>query len=233
MDNSQAQYDALYRLWESYLHMRAWGAPKYETIRVEARSHFANLVRTGVLFTYVEDCKRDVLRAGFEAPDRWLSVLSAGRLAADEPLPEADRDQLGAILDEIYPALARLDPDAQPQDDKDRNGAESSSPEMNDAVRRAGASLEWVQRERPDLAPGAVSKERYTRDQYEYVRENGGPAYPLDDHDRGTVPAWETWSRYVREYLRLTEGRVNFPRRGRTGRSLVRPDDLDGTRDDD
>ncbi len=105
-------------------------------------------------------------------------------------------------------------------------------PKMNDAVRRAGESLEWVQRERPELAPGPSTKERYTREQYDHIREHGGP-YPLDDHNRTTVPAWDTWSRYVREYLRLTEGRVNFPRRGRTGRSLVRPDELDGLRGDD
>lgn len=110
--SAQNQYDALYNLWEAYLHMRAWGSPEYETIRKEAREQFVELVQTGALFTYVEDCKRDVLRAGIEAPDHWLSVLCAGRLTESEPLPTSERDRLGRILDEMYPMLVRLDPDA-------------------------------------------------------------------------------------------------------------------------
>jgi len=108
----QNQYDALYHLWETYLHMRAWGSPDYESIREEAREQFVELVQTGALFTYVEDCKRDVLRAGVDAPDHWLSVLCAARLVQAEQLPESDRDRLGQILDQMYPMLVRLDPDA-------------------------------------------------------------------------------------------------------------------------
>ena|GEM_PF-2724324 len=226
MTNTQSKYDALYCLWEAYLHMRAWGAPEYELLDSDARQQFADLVRTGALFAYVEDCKRDILRLGIEAPDSWLSVISAGRVVEEESLPQAERDRLGAILHEIYLALVRLDPDAHPRSDPGLGDDDRPGVSMNDAVRRAGESLEWVQRERPDLAPGPTTKERYTREQYDHIREHGGP-YPLDDHDRTTVPVWDTWSRYVREYLRLTEGRVNFPRRGRSGRSLVRPDELD------
>lgn len=232
MASAQTQYNALYCLWESYLHMRAWGTPDYELIDSDARQQFAELIRTGELFTYVEDCKRYVLRSGIDAPDSWLSVLSAGRVAEGESLPQAERDRLGAILQEIYLALVRLDPDAHPRTDAGLGDDDRPAVSLNDAVRRVGESLEWVQRERPDLAPGASTKERYTREQYDHVRDYGGP-YPLDDHNRTTVPAWDTWSRYVREYLRLTEGRVNFPRRGRTGRSLVRPDELDEPRGED
>lgn len=145
----------------------------------------------------------------------------------------------GAIVEQVLAEMDRRQ-DAAPTKRDDRSESRTGSadtavppvPKTNDAVRRAGESLEWVQRERPDLAPGASAKERYTREQYEHIREYGGP-YPLNDHNRTTVPAWETWSRYVREYLRLTEGRVNFPRRGRTGRSLVRPDEIDKPRSDD
>jgi len=144
----------------------------------------------------------------------------------------------GAIVEQV---LAEMDKrqDAEPAESGgsdseagSANHADPPVPKMNDAVRRAGESLEWVQRERPDLAPGPTTKERYTREQYDHIREHGGP-YPIDDHNRTTVPAWDTWSRYVRKYLQLTEGRVNFPRRGRTGRSLVRPDELDEPRGDD
>lgn len=97
---------------------------------------------------------------------------------------------------------------------------------MSDAVRKAGASLEWVRKEQPDLAPDAASGERYNKNQYDYIRENGGPAYPLEDDRRSTVPSWDTWTRYVREYLRLTDGRRNEPRRGGPTRSVVRPEDI-------
>lgn len=232
MTQIQTQYSALYCLWEAYLHMRTWGAPEYGQMRPDAREQFTELVRTGALFTYVEDCKRDVLRSGIDAPDGWLAVLCASRVVEGESLPQAERDRLGVILNEVYLALVRLDPDAHPREDAGLDNDEPSAVSMNDAVRRAGESLEWVQRERPDLAPGPTTKERYTREQYDHIREHGGP-YPLDGHNRNTVPAWDTWSRYVREYLRLTEGRVNFPRRGRTGRSLVRADEFDEPRGDD
>lgn len=233
MSDAATRYGALYRLWQVYLHMRAWGRPEYAELAADAREQFTDLVRTGSLFTFAEDCKRDVLRAGLDVPDRWLKVLCMGRLRHDGPLPTADLDQLGAILDEMYPMLVRLDPDAHPTAGPSTDRRDGHDGVMNDAVRRAGESLEWVQRERPDLAPGAADKERYTRAQYDHIREHGGPSYPLDPNDRSTVPAWDTWSRYVREYLRRCEGRVNFPRRGRTGRSLVRPDELDQRRDDD
>lgn len=140
----------------------------------------------------------------------------------EQILAEMDKRQVAAPTES-----RRSESETGPAD-----GADPPVPKMNDAVRRAGESLEWIRRERPDLAPGVADKERYTREQYDHIREHGGP-YPLDDRNRTTVPAWETWSRYVRDYLRLTEGRVNFPRRGRTGRSLVRPDELDEPRGDD
>ena len=140
--------------------MRVWGAPEYEQIRADAREQFAELVRTGALFMYVEDCKRDLLRSGVESPDSWLSVLGAGRLVEGESLPQAERDRLGAILSDIYLALVRLDPDAHPRDDAGVENEDSSDSVMNIAVRRAGASLEWVCRERPDLAPSVTNKDR-------------------------------------------------------------------------
>lgn len=145
----QDQYDALYHLWEAYLHMRAWGSPDYETIREEAREQFVELVQTGALFTYVEDCKRDVLRAGVEAPDHWLSVLCAARLVESEQLPQNDRDRLGRILDEMYPMLVRLDPDAMHraemndrwriEDDEEQaqTGPTTETPHADDVLREA------------------------------------------------------------------------------------------------
>lgn len=226
MNDADGQYSALYRLWQVYLHMRAWGHPEYVELEPVAREQFTELVKTGALFTYVEDCKRDVLRAGVNVPDRWFDVLCMSRLRPDQALPKADTDRIGKILDEMYPMLVRLDPDAQPSATPSTDRRADGNGGMSDAVRRAGASLEWVRKERPELAPDAASDERYSKDQYDYIREHGGPSYPLEGDRRSTVPAWDTWSRYVREYLRLTEGRRNEPRRGGTSRSAVRPEDL-------
>jgi hypothetical protein len=185
----------------------------------------------------VESCSVNARSGG----DRGPTVAAAAAKATVGDITIQNNIQLdhGVIVEQI---LAEMDKrqEAAPSEPDDRSESETGSadrtdppiPKMNDAVRRAGESLEWVQRERPELAPGPTTKERYTREQYDHIREHGG-LYPLDDHNRTTVPAWDTWSRYVREYLRLTEGRVNFPRRGRTGRSLVRPDELDEPRGDD
>lgn len=220
------KYSALYNLWEAFLHMRAWNLPDYESLDDVAREQFTELVRTRALFTYVEDCKRDLVRNGVDVPDRWLAVLCAGRVIESSPLPPADRDRLGAILDEMYPMLVRLDPDSHPAagPNTDRQHAQASG--MSDAIRRAGAALEWVRCERDDLAPAHDSKERYTKAQYDHIREHGCDSYPPGRGGTSTVPNWDTWSRYVREYLKIIDGRMNSPRGGRTGRSLVRPEDL-------
>ena len=233
MADFDSRFSALYHLWQVYLHMRAWARPEYGDLTPEAREQFTELVRTGSLFTFTEDCKRDVLRAGLTVPDHWLKVLCMSRVSADQPLPTADFDQLGAILDEMYPMLVRLDPDSHPTAGPNTDRRDGTNGGMSDAVRRAGASLEWVRRERPDLDPATGSADRYTREQFEHIREHGGPSYPLDANERATVPAWDTWSRYVREFLRLSDGRVNKPRRGRTGRSVVRPGELGDSRDAD
>lgn len=103
---------------------------------------------------------------------------------------------------------------------------------MPEPVRRAGESFEWVCSKQPSLVPPEGSPERYTRKQHDYIREHGGPSYPLEGDQRSTVPSWETWARYVREYLRLTDGPRRESRRGGESRSAVGPDELDGQRDD-
>lgn len=256
MTAPQDQYDALYDLWQVYLHMRAWGRPEYAGLSEKAREEFTELVETRALFTYVEDCKRDLLRAGVEVPDAWLNVLFAAHLTAGEPLPQAEADRLGVILAEMYPMLARLDPDARPlRPDTDRRDpvpvsetpagdvqsegfgdgdtAAGPPPDMKPAVRRAGASFEKVEAEQPDLSPPANSAVRYTERQWSYIRDHYDEIYPPDASGRTTMPAFETWGRYVREYLRLTEGPKNSPRGGRPlGRSVVKQKDLDQSRRD-
>lgn len=98
---------------------------------------------------------------------------------------------------------------------------------LSTAIVKAGISLEWVRRKRPDLTPGDDDKKPYTRGQYEYVRDYDCPSYPDDDCSGSTVPSWETWSRYVRQYRMVTEGSRQSPRSGRpTGASIAKAEDL-------
>lgn len=106
-------------------------------------------------------------------------------------------------------------------------------PDMKPAVRRAGASFEKVEAEQPDLSPPANSPVRYIERQWQYIRDHYDEIYPPDASGNTTMPAFETWGRYVREYLRLTEGSRNSPRGGRPlGRSVVKQKDLDQSRRD-
>lgn len=105
----------------------------------------------------------------------------------------------------------------------DDGAADQRSPAMSAAVRRAGASLEWVRVGRPELGPAESAAERYTRAEYDYIRENDCPAYRAETGEPIQAPAWQTWARYIREYLRLSGGPANSPRAGRpTGRSIAR-----------
>lgn len=48
--------------------MRARARPEYADLSEEASEQFTELVETRALFTYVEDCKPGLLRAGVEVP---------------------------------------------------------------------------------------------------------------------------------------------------------------------
>lgn len=86
------------------------------------------------------------------------------------------------------------------------------------SVQKAAASLEWARTQNPQ----SDSTERFTRADYNYIRENECPAYEGVD-----LPSFESWRRYLREYFRLTEGPSNTPRSGReAGRSIVREDEI-------
>ena len=115
----------------------------------------------------------------------------------------------------------------------DGDAAAEPPPDMRPAVRRAGASFEKVEAEQPDLSPAANSRVRYTERQWSYIRNHYDEIYPPDASGRTTMPAFETWGRYVREYLRLIGGPRNSPRGGRPlGRSVVKQKDLDQSRRD-
>ncbi len=84
MSDAVVRYSSPYRLWQIYLHMRAWSHPEYDDLEPVTCEQFTELVRTGALFTYVEDCKRDVLRAGANVPDHWFDALRMSRVRPDQ-----------------------------------------------------------------------------------------------------------------------------------------------------
>lgn len=104
-----SQYDALYLLWRLYLHMRAWGTPAYSQLREPDRTDFTEAVAAGELLETVENAKRLLLQTGFPAPDSWLAVLAAAPIDRGERLSQADRDELGEILNEILPHIIRAE----------------------------------------------------------------------------------------------------------------------------
>jgi len=81
-------------------------------------------------------------------------------------------------------------------------------------------SYQWACAQRPDLV--GQDRGRYPTDLYEYGKQN----WPGYAEAKMNLPAYGTWTRYVREYERLTTGPKNTPRGGRTGRSVLSKDDL-------
>jgi hypothetical protein len=107
----EQQYGALYALWQSYLHMAAWGQPEYKDLDEDDRKAFAALVEQGSVFAYVEDCKRKAVRAGVVPTDRdgWLLPLGGSALRKDKGLSQTRRDEIRAVLTTMYPWIVRFD----------------------------------------------------------------------------------------------------------------------------
>jgi hypothetical protein len=133
------KHAAFQALWTTYLHLRAWGLPEYEELTPEDKAYFRGLVNKGrdALFAHIEDCKRAVLRGGLsgQVRDEWLAVIGLHDFDLVKGFPQAKRDRLGKLLDEMYPLLVRLDPDAQ----EEPGGAEPDQPIPKTPVyRRSG-----------------------------------------------------------------------------------------------
>jgi hypothetical protein len=112
------KYDAFMALWETYLHLRAWGQPEYEELQPEDKRYFKGLVAKGrqALLFHLEDCKLSVVRAGLgdQVRDEWLAILGLSDFDLAKGFPTAKRERLGKMLHEMYPTLLRLDPHVTP-----------------------------------------------------------------------------------------------------------------------
>jgi hypothetical protein len=95
------------------------------------------------------------------------------------------------------------------------------------ADQRALASFEWVQGARPDLVPSEGGRV-YTREMYDYICENGCPAYEGPEGKPMKPPSYHSWTRQIRRALQATgECSKASPRAGRShGSSIVRADQL-------
>lgn len=189
----------------------------------------------------VESCRVRAAAPGHAASNATIIAAAQAR-TGDVTVNNVIQIDPAAVVAQVLAALAQQAPAsagpaspggpfaaAQP---KPAAPSKPSPGVMPEPIRRAGESFEWVCSERPDLVPPEGSPERYTRKQHDHIREFGGPSYPLEGDHRSTVPAWDTWARYVREYLRLTEGRQRESHRGGASRSAVAPDELDDRRAD-
>lgn len=99
--------DALYALWQAYLHISAWRTADYKRLDPEDRAIFAELVRKGRLFGYVEDTKLAALRAGVDLDDDALSVLRAASITPAAGLTERERAELIPVLRKLYATMVR------------------------------------------------------------------------------------------------------------------------------
>lgn len=186
----------------------------------------------------VESCHVRAAAPGHAAPNSTIIAAAQAR-TGDVTVNNVIQIDPAAVVAQVLAALAQqatAAPSQSPPDPATPGPSASPAPKpsagMPEPIRRAGESFEWVCSERPDLVPPEGSPERYTRKQHEHIREFGGPSYPLEGDQRSTVPAWDTWARYLREYLRLTEGRQRESRRGGASRSAASPDELDDRRAD-
>ncbi|MCC7389532.1 MAG: hypothetical protein IT431_12260 [Phycisphaerales bacterium] len=120
-----------------------------------------------------------------------------------------------------------------PQPEKALPEPTPSTVKLNEAQRRAGESFEWISAAHPELSPPEDSARPYCSAQWEYLREHGCPAYPMDAAGNPEVPSQGTWERYVRAWLRAQNGPQRSSRTGRPiGKSIVRASEIELQRRD-
>ena len=99
----------------------------------------------------------------------------------------------GVVPDSDYPSI-----------DIDTLTKPSAKPKrMRPSWKRAAESLEWIEDERPGLSPTGEGR-WYCRDQWEYIKEYGCPAYG-PQHE---TPSFLTWCRYLKQYVAYNRNRA-------------------------
>ena len=121
-------------------------------------------------------------------------------LMASRPICE-ELAEVSKFLDREKGGISR---ETQPASGKAEDTTQAT---LAPAIETAYQSCQDAIRKNPDFA-GKKDKEVYT-----WLKDNG-----VDDY---TLPAFETWQRYVREGRKHYDTSKNTPRAGRTGRSII------------
>lgn len=156
-----------------------------------------------------------------------FTQLASGDLALRMywPVVKPKLIELAAVIERLERANGAGIPDETEQAGDAGGGSAAMTQQPQQAHLRAAESYEWVCAERPDLTPAPPAK--YSRKQWQYIRDNNCPAYADDDENAQPVPAFETWKRQVRAGQRDDSTPKAIPRAGREhGRSIVPHDQI-------
>jgi len=171
---------------------------------------------------------QEVIPLLYHAARRWLPPgLAAGcenilsdRLAEKTPdLAVAEWGSLALAARTRTDELLQGKPDAAPAEavQAEVGDAPAETPEAREPperLRAAHAAFDRAMKECPASMLLKSDKVRYTKEMHKWAHENC----------EGVPADFNTWTRYVREYERLTVGPTSKPRSGRTGRSIVTSD---------
>jgi len=148
----------------------------------------------------------------------WWQELTQPHLCGS-PVPVGFPDDLERWADELEKA-GHVQALGNEGADVSEGGGGAATAQVSKRYKLAHESYEWACAERPDLV--GEGRGRYPPDLHKHVMQN----WPGYTEAKMKCPAFETWTKYVREYERLTTGPKNTRRSGRTGRNVLSQDDL-------
>lgn len=100
---------------------------------------------------------------------------------------------------------------------------EQRTAKVPDHVHRALKSFDWICALRPDIIP--AKNRAQSKKQWQYIKDGSCPAYQEGDVSL-RLPAFDTWTRYIRAGQQARDGSRRTPRGGRRGRSIAHRDEI-------
>jgi hypothetical protein len=148
--------------------------------------------------------------------EEWIKMIKAAQHRLDfekqnkakpeaETPAEKEQDALAAAKADLKPLLKNVE--TQANNRKTGKAGDKTQATPAPAIEKAYQSYQYAIEKNPDFA-GKKDKEVHT-----WLKNNG-----IDDY---TLPAFETWQRYVRKGRKHYGTSKNTPRAGRTGRSII------------
>jgi hypothetical protein len=142
-----AQIAALGRLWGIFHFTLKFCPPNvFEDLTKKERMQ---LYREAIANAWsVEDARHELLKSGYPAPDRWLTVQVCGELSRERTkttdvirLASVDRDALRQVRDEMKAALMRLKAGVEPSNASGANGSNDTEENIVEALRAHGRAM--------------------------------------------------------------------------------------------